>query len=131
MWKDKKSISIAILVIVIIGLAWMNWSHKVEVVKPAAASTLDMLVGDVDKEIGYERAMEGDTQKLFGSVGIGPVSFGASFEDNLAVDGIQFDNAGYDLDISQDLGGVTLYANNALDEDFALTETTIGFKWSF
>ena len=85
MWKDKKSISIAILVIVIIGLAWMNWSHKVEIVKPAAASTLDMLVGDIDKEVGYERAMEGDTQKLFGSVGIGPVSFGASFEAAITV----------------------------------------------
>jgi hypothetical protein len=68
---------------------------------------------------------------LYGSLGIGPVSFGASFEDDLSVDGIQFDNAGYDLDLAQDIGWVTVYANNALDEDFALTETTIGVKWSF
>ena len=131
MWKDKKSITIGILVIVILGLAWLNWSHKVEIVKPAAASTLDMWFADIDKEIGYERAMEGDTQTLYGSIGIGPVSFAASFEDDISVTGIQFDNAGYDLDFSQDVGFVTVYANNALDEDFALTETTIGVKWSF
>ena len=131
MWKDKKSITIGILVIVILGLAWLNWSHKVEIVKPAAASTLDMWFADIDKEIGYERAMEGDTQTLYGSIGIGPVSFAASFEDDILVTGIQFDNAGYDLDFSQDVGFVTVYANNALDEDFALTETTIGVKWGF
>ena len=131
MWKDKKSITIGILVIVILGLAWLNWSHKVEIVKPAAASTLDMWFADIDKEIGYERAMEGDTQTLYGSIGIGPVSFTASFEDDISVTGIQFDNAGYDLDFSQDVGFVTVYANNALDEDFALTETTIGVKWGF
>ena len=131
MWKDKKSITIGILVIVILGLAWLNWSHKVEIVNPAAASTLDMWFADIDKEIGYERAMEGDTQTLYGSIGIGPVSFAASFEDDISVTGIQFDNAGYDLDFSQDVGFVTVYANNALDEDFALTETTIGVKWGF
>jgi len=131
MWKNKKSIIIGILVIVILGLAWLNWSHKVEIVKPAAASTLDMWFADIDKEIGYERAMEGDTQTLYGSIGIGPVSFAASFEDDISVTGIQFDNAGYDLDFSQDVGFVTVYANNALDEDFALTETTIGVKWGF
>ena len=131
MWKDKKSITIGILVIVILGLAWLNWSHKVEIVKPAAASTLDMWFADIDKEIGYERAMEGDTQTLYGSIGIGPVSFAASFEDDISVTGIQFDHAGYDLDFSQDVGFVTVYANNALDEDFALTETTIGVKWGF
>ena len=131
MWKDKKSITIGILVIVILCLAWLNLSHKVEIVKPAAASTLDMWFADIDKEIGYERAMEGDTQTLYGSIGIGPVSFAASFEDDISVTGIQFDNAGYDLDFSQDVGFVTVYANNALDEDFALTETTIGVKWGF
>ena len=131
MWKDKKSITIGILVIVILGLAWLNWSHKVEIVKPAAASTLDMWFADIDKEIGYERAMEGDTQTLYGSIGIGPVSFAASFEADISVTGRQFDNAGDDLDFSQDVGFVTVYANNALDEDFALTETTIGVKWGF
>ena len=131
MWKDKKSITIGILVIVILGLAWLNWSHKVEIVKPAAASTLDMWFADIDKEIGYERAMEGDTQTLYGSIGIGPVSFAASFEDDRSVTGIQFDNAGYEQEFSQDVGFVTVYANNALDEDFALTETTIGVKWGF
>jgi hypothetical protein len=131
MWKDKKSITIGVLIVIILGLAWLNWSHKVEIVKPAAASTLDMWFADIDKEIGYERATQGDTQTLYGSLGIGPVSFGASFEDDLSVDGIQFDNAGYDLDLAQDIGWVTVYANNALDEDFALTETTIGVKWSF
>ena len=90
-----------------------------------------MWFADIDKEIGYERAMEGDTQTLYGSIGIGPVSFAASFEDDISVTGIQFDNAGYDLDFSQDVGFVTVYANNALDEDFALTETTIGVKWGF
>jgi hypothetical protein len=100
-------------------------------VKEADASTWDVLGWDISKEVGYERAMEGDTQSLYGSLGIGPVSFGATFTDDLAVEGIQFDNAGYDLNLSQDIGWVTVYANNAIDEDFALTETTIGLKWSF
>ena len=129
MWKDKKTLTIGALILIIIALIWSNW-----LAKPAAASTLDMLdtgKWGISKEVGYERAMEGDTQTLYGSLGWGPVSFGVSFEDDLAVDGIQFDNQGYDIDLSQDVGWVTVYANNALDEDFALTETTIGFKWSF
>ena len=126
MWKDKKTLTIGVLIVIILGLVWMNWTTK-----PAAASTLDILGWDISKEVGYERATQGDTQTIYGSLGIGPVSFGASFEDDLSVDGIQFDNAGYDLDLAQDIGWVTVYANNALDEDFALTETTIGVKWSF
>jgi hypothetical protein len=121
----KKLLTIGGLLAFTVGLA--GCLH----VKDAEASTWDVLGWDISKEIGYERAMEGDTQSLYGSLGIGPVSFGATFTDNLAVDGIQFDNAGYDLNISQDIGWVTAYANNALDEDFALTETTIGIKWSF
>jgi hypothetical protein len=126
MWKDKKTLTIGVLIVIILGLVWMNWATK-----PAAASTLDILGWDISKEVGYERATQGDTQTIYGSLGIGPVSFGASFEDDLSVDGIPFDNAGYDLDLAQDIGWVTVYANNALDEDFALTETTIGVKWSF
>ena len=126
MWKDKKTLTIGALIIIIIALIWTNW-----LAKPAAASTLDFLGWDISKEIGYERAMEGDTQSVYGSLGVGPVSFGATFTDDLAVEGIQFDNAGYDLNLSQDIGWVTVYANNDIDEDFALTETTIGLKWSF
>ena len=121
----KKMLTIGGLLVAVVGLtACMH-------TKDAEASPLDMLGWDVGSTIGYERAMEGDTQSVYGSIELGPVELGATFTDNLAVEGIQFDNAGYDLNLSQDIGWVTVYANNAIDEDFALTETTIGLKWSF
>ena len=80
--------------------------------------------------IGAERALESEVNTLYGSVGLGIATVGATMEDT-AEDSGQFNITKYELDFSQPVGPVTLYMKNDFDDGFKHTETVIGGKISF
>ena len=124
--RMKKILTFAIVMFGLTGL-----TACFHVGDAAAAEGLPQLF-DPSGSISYERAFEADSQTIKGSLNVGPVEFGTSFTDDLAVTGIQFDINSYDVNFSQPIGeNVSFYANNEFDTDFAHTETTLGISLSF
>lgn len=79
---------------------------------------------------GAERGLESEVNTLYGSVGYGIASVGATMEDT-ATDNANFNIKKYEIDFSQPVGPVTLYMKNDFDDGFKHTETVIGGKISF
>jgi len=80
--------------------------------------------------IGAERALESEVNTLYGSVGLGIATVGATMEDT-AENNAEFNIKKYEVDFSQPVGPVTLYMKNDFDDGFKHTETVIGGKISF
>ena len=93
------------------------------------AATTAMAEG-VSTTIGAERALETEVNTLYGSVGYGIASLGATMEDTTEDSG-QFNITKYELDFSQPVGPVTLYMKNDFDDGFKHTETVVGGKITF
>ena len=80
--------------------------------------------------IGTERALESEVNTLYGSVGLGIATVGATMEDT-AENNAEFNIKKYEVDFSQPVGPVTVYMKNDFDDGFKHTETVIGGKISF
>jgi len=80
--------------------------------------------------VGAERALESEVNTLYGSVGLGIATVGATMEDT-AENNAEFNIKKYEVDFSQPVGPVTLYMKNDFDDGFKHTETVVGGKISF
>ena len=79
---------------------------------------------------GAERGLESEVNTLYGSVGFGIATVGATMEDT-AENNAEFNIQKYEIDFSQPVGPVTLYMKNDFDDGFKHTETVVGGKISF
>jgi len=95
-----------------------------------AALSLPSFAADVTTTVGAERGLESEVNTLYGSVGYGIATLGATMEDT-ATDSGQFNIQKYEIDFSQPVGPVTLYMKNDFDDGFKHTETVVGGKISF
>ena len=95
------------------------------------AATTAMAEG-LSTTIGAERATEAEVNTLFGSVGYGMLSLGATMADTSADQG-EFNITKYEIDLVQPIGetGVSVNMKNDFDDGFNHSETVIGGKITF
>jgi hypothetical protein len=88
------------------------------------------LIPGADVTLGAERSLEAETNALYGSVGLGAITVGATLEDT-ADDSGSFNISKYEVDSEHTIAGVTLYMNNDFDDGFKHSETVVGGKIKF
>ena len=97
----------------------------------ALTSSVAMAEGlDIKTTIGAERSLETEVNSLYGSLSLGNIELGATFEDT-AADQASFNLNKIELDLTQDVGAVTLYMENDFNDDFKHTDTVVGARISF
>jgi hypothetical protein len=80
--------------------------------------------------VGAERELESEVNVLYGSIGYGITSLGATMEDT-STDSGKFNIQKYELDFAQPVGPLTVYMKNDFDDGFKHTETVVGAKITF
>jgi len=90
----------------------------------------ESVMDNIDVTLGAERNLEAETNAIYGSVGLGVITVGATMEDTSADSG-KFNISKYEIDSEHEIAGLTVYMENDFDDGFKHTETTIGAKIKF
>ena len=80
--------------------------------------------------IGAERSLETETNKLTVGSDFGPFGVGVDWKDT-AADPFMFNISQVNVDVSHDMGPVTVYMNNDFDSGLKHDDTVVGVKFKF
>jgi len=94
----------------------------------STAASAEGIIPGVTATIGAERALEAESNSVFGSVALENIEVGATISDTATTD---FELEKIEMDTHYEIKGVTLYLENDFDKDFKHAETVIGAKISF
>jgi hypothetical protein len=80
--------------------------------------------------LGVERSLETEVNSLSVGSDFGPFGLTTNWEDT-AEDNFAFNISGIDVDVSHDVGPMTVYMNNDFDSGLKHDDTSVGVSFKF
>ena len=80
--------------------------------------------------LGVERSLETEVNSLSVGSDFGPFGLTTNWEDT-AEDNFAFNISGIDVDVSHDVGPMTVFMNNDFDSGLKHDDTTVGVSFKF
>jgi len=96
----------------------------------ATLSTSAMAFERPTLNLGVERSLETEVNSLSVGSDFGPFGLTTNWEDT-AEDNFAFNISGIDVDVSHDVGPMTVYMNNDFDSGLKHDDTTVGVSFKF